>query len=438
METRKGIPRFVFGIVAMLLGINTVWAAEPFENLPIDTVLVEILGQKVYFKDIEPNLDAQAKKRGTMTNEQFTLWLKQTRSSNLGRYFKPLWNEYVKEKRIVVTEREIKEYKDKMISFMTAQKQEWKRKRDNLARELIAENLKEDKKAELEKNFNLYNRLIEKSPDPNLIYYSSDPNTAKLIDDVPKSFIRSCKINQALYHQYKGRVIFQQAGPEPLDAFRQFFEKQQSKGKFKFYNKDAEDLFWDYYKNVKHTFLSDPNEVERMMNTPWWSQGKKDNDGYAEAEWGEEVNGLQIRIDGDSGRRAFYADKTPTFKIDLLNTSDKFFSAEADSRICEVEVDGKRYEWGGPGPFEIQGVRIDPKKVYYDIIQIELSENWILKGISQKENEKIHLNLSSGLHVIRVKWKMNLLPERTSVTVVVSNSLKFQIIPPRADKSQER
>lgn len=432
MKTRQGISPFVFYILTLLLGVNFVWAVEPFENLPDDTVLAEVLGQKVYLKDIESSSDAKKKQQASAASEQFTLLLKQTMASNLGRYFNPLWDEYAEEKGITVTEQEIKEYKEKMVGFMTSQKNEWKRKKDNLAKELIAQNLKDDKKAELEKNFNLYSHLIEKAPDPNLIYYSSDSNTAKLIDDVPKSFIRSYKIYQALYRQYKGRVIFQQAGPEPLDAFRQFFEEQQSKGKFKFYNKDAEDLFWDYYRNARHTFITDPNEVEKAMNTPWWLQQKKESD-YDAAEWGEEVNGLQIRIDGDLGRRAFYLDKTPIFKIDLLNTGSESLSCAALEQFCEVEIDGKWYKWNGPQVVDILSVGFAPKTVQYDFLRIKFPDNWVSKG----DNKSQPLNLSLGFHIIRVKYETMAMPE-SPATEVVSNSLKFQIIQSEPEKRHER
>jgi hypothetical protein len=431
MKNRQGISRFVFGILTLFLGVNVVGAAEPFENLPDDTVLVEVLGQKVYFKDIEPSSDAKKKQQAS------ALWLKQTRASNLGRYFKPLWDEYAKQKKIVVTEQEIKEYKEKMISFMASQKIEWKRKRDNLAKELVAQNLKDDKKAELEKTFNLYDRLIEKSPDLNLIYYSSDSNTAKSIDDATKSVILNYKIYQALYRQYKGRVIFQQAGPEPLDAFRQFFEEQQSKGKLKFYNKDAEDLFWDYYRNVRHTFITDPNEVERAMNTPWWSQIKKENDYDAQAEWGEEVNGLQIRIDGDSGKRAFYLDKTPIFKIDLLNTGSKSLSCAALEQFCEVEIDGKWYKWNGPQAADILSAAFTPKTVQYNFLKIKLPDNWISKEFSSQNNKNQPLSLSLGFHIIRVKYK-TMSNRKSQETEVISNSLKFQIIQSEPEKRHER
>ncbi|MGA2322720.1 MAG: hypothetical protein ABSG22_02625 [Sedimentisphaerales bacterium] len=432
MKAQQNTYNLMRWISILALGINFAGAAEPFENLTDDTVLVEVLGQRVCLKDIEPNLDTQKKQRESTTNEQFALWQKQTRASNMGRYFRPLLDNYAKEKGLTITEQEIKEYKEKMINFMTSQKIEWKRKKDNLAKELVAENLKDDKKAELEKSFNLYDRLIEKSPDLNLIYYSTDSNIAKSVNDTTKSFILNYKIYQALYRQYKGRVIFQQAGPEPLDAFRQFFEEQQSKGKFKFYNKDAEDLFWDYYRNVKHIFITDPNEVEKTMNTKWWLQEKKENDYDAQAEWGEEVNGLQIRIDGDSGRRAFYLDKTPVFKIDLLNTGSKSLFCAALEQFCEVEIDGKWYKWNGPIAVDISTGRFNPRTVQYNFLRIKLPDNWA----SKEDNKNQLLNLSLGFHIIRVKYK-TMYNRESQETEVISNSLKFQIIPSKSEKKND-
>jgi hypothetical protein len=427
MKAQKNIYNLIWWISILALGINFAGAAEPFENLPDDTVLVKVLGQKVCLKDIEPSLDAKKKQ------QESTTWLKQTRSSNMGRYFRPLLDNYAKEKGLIVTEQEIKEYKEKMINFMTSQKIEWKRKKDNLAKELIAENLKDNKKAELEKSFDLYSRIIESSPDLNRIYYGADSNAAKSTDDVTKSAILNYKICQALYRQYKGRVIFQQAGPEPLDAFRQFFEEQQSKGKLEFHNKDAEDLFWDYYRNVGHTFITDPNDVERAMNTPWWSQGKKEDDYDAQAEWGEEVNGLQIRIDGDSGRRAFYLDKTPMFKIDLLNTGSKSLSCAALEQFCEVEIDGKWCKWNGPIVADISLGRFAPRTVQYNFLKIKLPDNWVSKEFSPQDNKSQPLNLSLGFHIIRVKYK-TMFNSESQETEVISNSLKFQIIPPKSEK----
>jgi hypothetical protein len=428
MKAEQNISQWICGISILVFGMGIVGAAEPFGNLPEDTVLAEVLGQKVCFKDIEPGSEAKKKHQDAAGGQ----WLKQTRASGLGRYFRPLWNDYAKEKGLKATDQEVNEYKERMIRFMTDQKKKWNRKKDDLAKELIAENLKDDKKTQLEKSFNVYKGFIERTPDTESIYHSADSNTAKLIDDSTKSFILDWKIKKELYKQYKGRVIFQQAGPEPLDAFRLFFEEQQSKGKFKFYNKDAEDLFWDYYRNVKHTFCKDPNEAEQLMNTPWWLREKEEDDYSAEVEWGEEVSGFQIRIEGDSGRRAFYSDKVPTFKIDLLNTGDKTFACASLEQFCEVEVDGKWYKWNGPQAVDISlGGGFGPKRVQYDFLIIKLAENWGLKEPLTKEDKSQAIHLSLGTHSIRAKYKTMPRPDSPAVEAV-SNSLKFQIIAPRS------
>ena len=58
------------------------------------------------------------------------------------------------------------------------------------------------------------------------------------------SFVRSWKINQALYRKYGGRVAFQQAGAEPVDAYRDFLKEQETKGQFP-----------DPRQNLQHQFL---------------------------------------------------------------------------------------------------------------------------------------------------------------------------------------
>jgi hypothetical protein len=423
MKAEQNIFQWICGISILVFGIGIVGAAEPFENLPEDTVLVEVLGQKVCLKDIEPG--SEIKKKHQDAAGGFGLWLKQTRASNLGRYFKPLWDDYAKEKGLAATEQEIKEFNKRMRAFTMSSNRRFKTKRDNLAKELIAENIEHGKREELERRLTQYNGFLKMVPDPNRMY--QDDNNG-----IAESVILNWKLKKELYKQYKGRVIFQQAGPEPLDAFRLFFEEQQAKGKFKFYNKDAEDLFWDYYRSAGHTVIGkDPKEAEQIINTPWWLKEKEEDYNDTEAEWGEGVSGFQIRIEGDSGRRAFYSDKVPAFKMDLLNTGDKTFTCAALEQFCEVEVDGKWCKWNGPMVAgRLAGV-LKPKNVDYDFLVIELAENWGLKESLTQEDKSQAIHLSLGTHIIRVKYKTMTQPDSPAVEAV-SNSLKFKIIAPKS------
>ena len=87
------------------------------------------------------------------------------------------------------------------------------------------------------------------------------------------AFIRQWKINRALYQQYGGRIIFQQGGPEPLDAYRKFLEEQRAHGDFVIVNKELERAFWRYYLNdAMHTFYPAGSKDEaQAFETPPWS-----------------------------------------------------------------------------------------------------------------------------------------------------------------------
>lgn len=82
--------------------------------------------------------------------------------------------------------------------------------------------------------------------------------------------VKQWKINQALYEKYGGRVIFQQAGPEPLDAYLRFLREHEKKGSFVIVSEELKEGFWEYYVNDKmHTFYSG-EEGGKFMKTPWW------------------------------------------------------------------------------------------------------------------------------------------------------------------------
>ena len=85
-----------------------------------------------------------------------------------------------------------------------------------------------------------------------------------------RQFVRSWKINKALFAKYGGRVIFQQAGPEPLDAYRDFLREQEKKGAFRILDEKYKAPFWRYFTHdAMHTFYS-KGDGARFINTPWW------------------------------------------------------------------------------------------------------------------------------------------------------------------------
>jgi hypothetical protein len=90
--------------------------------------------------------------------------------------------------------------------------------------------------------------------------------------EIAEAFIMQWKINRALYRQYGGRIIFQQGGPEPLDAYRKFLEQRQAAGDFSIDNEALADEFWRYFKdNSIHSFYKpgSQEEAQAFATAPW-------------------------------------------------------------------------------------------------------------------------------------------------------------------------
>lgn len=90
--------------------------------------------------------------------------------------------------------------------------------------------------------------------------------------DMGRAMIRQWKINRALYAQYGGRIIYQQFGPEPLDAYREFLEQQQTAGAFEFRDAAREADFWRYFRDDSmHDFMEPGGaDAEAAFASPPW------------------------------------------------------------------------------------------------------------------------------------------------------------------------
>ncbi len=89
-------------------------------------------------------------------------------------------------------------------------------------------------------------------------------------DDMARELVRAWKINQALYARHGGRVVFQQFGAEPLDAYRAFLEAQAKQKRFEIFDPRDEAEFWTYFTDdALHVFFEEA-EGRRMIETPWW------------------------------------------------------------------------------------------------------------------------------------------------------------------------
>ena len=97
---------------------------------------------------------------------------------------------------------------------------------------------------------------------------------SRLQREMAKSTIWHWKVNGSLHDEYGGRIIYQQFGPEPLDAYRQFLEKQQREGAFSLRDKEVESSFWRYFTDdTMHSFYAPGSREEAMaLSVPPWGE----------------------------------------------------------------------------------------------------------------------------------------------------------------------
>jgi len=84
--------------------------------------------------------------------------------------------------------------------------------------------------------------------------------------------IRQWKINRALYKAYGGRIIYQQLGPEPLDAYRRYFKERLAAGDFTIDDPVMAEQFWSYFTDEsRHDFMESggPDAVRAFATPPW-------------------------------------------------------------------------------------------------------------------------------------------------------------------------
>ena len=90
--------------------------------------------------------------------------------------------------------------------------------------------------------------------------------------EMARTLIRQWMINRSLYETYGGRISYQQLGPEPLDAYRQFLESCRQEGSFTIDNPEMSDAFWRYFtEDSMHQFMAQGGEDEAgaFQAPPW-------------------------------------------------------------------------------------------------------------------------------------------------------------------------
>lgn len=168
---------------------------------------------------------------------------------------KPIVDRFIQQQRIEATADEIDRFKASMRANHERNLRKWRDKLAEVKRDLASPDLSATDKEKLEKELAQYERLVASL---------SEPRTADVSDALPRMFIVQWKTERQLHRIYGGRVIFQQAGPEALDARRRLFEQAERDRDLRFDDPGVRHLFY-YYANMKHIVID-----EKALEQPWF------------------------------------------------------------------------------------------------------------------------------------------------------------------------
>lgn len=180
--------------------------------------------------------------------------------------FGSLLQQFAKDNKIEPTAEELDDYYDFIVKTQRRLQIKWEEDRKKLVAELKATTLSERERKNKESQLQSIESILKTTREMK----EKTKGMEEQLRQVARQFVGRWKINKALYAKYGGRVIFQQLGVEPLDAYRDFLREQEKNGAFQILDNEVRGPFWRYFTNDSmHTFYS-KDDGAKFINTPWW------------------------------------------------------------------------------------------------------------------------------------------------------------------------
>ncbi len=251
----------------MLIQINNVRQRKERRLKPITILLVMSLVAGAAYVQTSQAKDSDKDVIAVVLGKKITVKDKDRLN---GLIFGTLLEQFANDNKIEPTEEELEAFVLKTEEMERQHQIKFEEDRKKLVEELKATTLskreRKDKKSQLQTIENILKTTREMKEQTKGMEEQLRP--MKLQN--ARKFVRSWKINKALYAKYGGRIIFQQAGVEPLDAYRDFLREQEKNEAFQILDKKYEAPFWRYFTNdAMHTFYP-KGEGTKFINTPWW------------------------------------------------------------------------------------------------------------------------------------------------------------------------
>lgn len=182
----------------------------------------------------------------------------------------PIFEKYASENKVQPSDDELDIFIEKLAQKEKQHEARMQADKKKLLEELKSKSLSDRDREEKSRHLETIENILKTRARAEATMKGREEEMRPMKRQMAQQFVKRWKINKSLYEKYGGRVIFQQAGVEPIDAYRDFLREQEKKGAFQILDPQAEAEFWPYFTNdAMHTFLSE-EEGKKFITTPWW------------------------------------------------------------------------------------------------------------------------------------------------------------------------
>jgi hypothetical protein len=183
-----------------------------------------------------------------------------------------LLSRYADDNGLQPTAEEIATFVARAMERDAVEQREMEASRKRLTELLAKPGLSPAERGRLQADLKRVNKILDR--DPGIAQYERDnPGEVRGMEEaLARDYIRAWKMTRALHRQYGGRVVLQDDGPQPLDAYRDFLREQERKGNFDIADARVAARFWNTFTNdALYTFVA-TNRVQAaaLLDTPWW------------------------------------------------------------------------------------------------------------------------------------------------------------------------
>lgn len=245
--------RLLLSLILGLAGLAPARAADPAH----DQAIASIFGQHVYDKDlIAPDGAAQVAKTEMLRH----------------RVWKAVFDDYARRRAIAATDAEIRSHIESHRRMKLRLDAERARRRAALIAEIESPNTNEARRRAAQQELNTLSQTAEfdaareqeaRDPAQRAIQQASERRVAE-------HWVRQWKLNQALYREFGGRLVFQQGGAEPIDAYRKLLERYEANKALVFRDPAWRAAVYSYFD---HQFVFVDDAAARFyFEKPWWER----------------------------------------------------------------------------------------------------------------------------------------------------------------------